>query len=219
MHVELVDQMGDDLSVVRAARVSTGTDKRIEPEGAPEALIRFLMSNRHASPFEHVTATFRMEVPIFVAREWMRHRTQSFNEESGRYRELEPHFYQPSYEHRPVKQMGKPGAYDLRHGHHEQRKTVRKCTEQAYRMAWDEYCIMLEEGIAREVARMVLPVGIYTSFYATANLRNWFNFLALRTEGQAMFEIRQAAQMIEVELEKVAPISLACWQEYGRGQL
>lgn len=217
MHVSLESFMGDDLSIVRAARISTGAET-VELDGAAQGLVRFLMKNRHASPFEHVTATFRIEAPLFVAREWMRHRTQSFNEESGRYTELKPRFYMPAQD-RPLKQMGKPGAYDMRPGCKEQQDVTEGELGFVYRESWKAYRRMIEAGVAREVARMALPVGIYTSFYATANLRNWLNFLSLRTEDQAMFEIRQAAYQIEVLLEYVAPYALSCWQEYGRGSL
>jgi thymidylate synthase (FAD) len=212
MGVTLVDSMGGDQSIVSAARVSTGSAGTAE---ADRGLIKFLMKNRHASPFEHVTATFLVECPIFVTREWHRHRTQSFNETSGRYRILEPKFYIPG-EDRPLQQIGKVGSYDFVVGTELQQEHTREQLTAAYTTAWDHYQFLLNQGVAKEVARMVLPVGIYTSFYATANLRNWLGFLSLRTAADAMQEIRDAAAKIETHLHRIAPVTLEAWDAFGR---
>lgn len=215
MGVTLIDSMGDEQSIVKAARVSTQTE--CQP-GADEGLIRFLMRNKHASPFEHITMTFLIDVPMFVRSEWMRHRTFSYNEVSGRYSELKPKFYMPS-DARPICQMGKPGAYRFKNGVREQQVAVTESLYEGYEVAWGLYRYQLEQGIAKEVARMVLPVALYTQFYVTGNLRNWLNFLSLRTAEDALYEIRAAAGHVEAELRKVTPAVLFMWDEYGRGQL
>lgn len=214
----LVDSMGDDEAVVRAARVSiVGAGAETEA-GEKKGLLNFLMKNSHASPFEHVTAKFLIECPIFVTREVHRHRTFSYNEVSGRYSVLEPKFYAPD-EDRPLTQVGKPGSYRFEIGTDEQYLTTLSNLRYCYQTAWDSYEFLLEKGIAKEVARDVLPVGIFTSFYMTGNLRNWLNFLKLRTAPDALYEIRLVAAAVETQLHKIAPVSLNLWDENGRGQL
>jgi thymidylate synthase (FAD) len=218
--VSEVQQTGSDSLVVAAARVSTrGLAEDVsEPLSARDAgLIGFLMWNRHASPFEHGSLTVAVEAPIFVAREWMRHRTQSFNEESGRYRELKPVFYSPEIT-RPMVQVGKPGAYTF-----EPAEVLASDAELAVaevaRHSWAWYQDLLSYGVAKEVARNVLPLATYTSFYATANLRNWLNFLSLRSAPDALYEIRQAAVEVEHIVQAHWPASYAAWVDNGRGQL
>lgn len=214
----LVDTMGDDESVVHAARVSI-VGARAETEGGEKTgLINFLMKNSHASPFEHVTATFLVECPIFVTREVHRHRTFSYNEVSGRYSVLEPKFYVPPAA-RPLTQVGKPGSYRFEEGTDEQAMLALGELRFAYQTCWNGYERLLEAGIAKEVARDLLPVGIYTSFYMTGNLRNWLNFLKLRTAPDALYEIRDMAAEVEEQLERIAPTCLECWNKNGRGQI
>lgn len=225
MGVELIDSMGSDLTCARAAWVSTASDTRDDPEpGHIEGLIGYLIRSRHASPFEHATLTFAIEAPLFVVREWMRHRTQSYNEVSGRYTELPGVFYLPP-DGRPCRQVGKPGAYT-----YEQDETTLRTAqgglEVAYRHAWDAYQLMLKDGVAREVARIALPVGLYTRWYATANLRNWLGFLSLRTTSDQaavpsfpMEEIRWAANQLEAFIAERFPITHAAWVQAGRTTL
>jgi thymidylate synthase (FAD) len=178
--VELIDSMGDLQRIVEAARVSTkGADARGSEES--EGLVRYLFNNKHASPFEHVVFTFCVQAPIFVTREMLRHRISSFNEESGRYSELKPLFYVPG-EGRPLVQVGKVGAYNFVEGDEAQRDIMEACHKAAYTVAYGCYQTMLDSGIAREVARNVLPVGLYSSLYYTANLRSLTNFLSLRVD-------------------------------------
>jgi|SRR5581483_10185944 len=208
---DLVQSMGDDLSVVNAARVSL--QKHSEAVGAADiGLIKFLMKNRHTSPFEHTSATFLIDAPIFVAREWHRHRTQSYNEVSGRYSKLQMRFYVPAPE-RPLVQQGKPGEYTFTPGTTMQYVTLLDSIHDACHRAEKEYEQMLEAGIAKEVARMVLPVNTYTSWYATANLLNWLRFLDLRTHGTAMWEIRQLAWQVHDQLVELYPVSMEAWAE------
>lgn len=214
----LIDQMGNDDSIVHAARVSI-VGARAETEGGEKTgLLNFLMKNRHASPFEHVTATFMIECPIFVTREVHRHRTFSYNEVSGRYSVLEPKFYIPRSD-RPLTQVGKPGAYRFEEGTDEQFMLVLAENRFCYQTCWNSYEHMLENGIAKEVARDILPVGVFTAFYMTGSLRNWFNFLSLRTAPDALFEIRDLAGQIEEALIEVAPISMELWAKNDRNSL
>lgn len=214
----LINSMGNDETVIHAARVSiVGAEAETE-EGERKGLLNFLMKNRHASPFEHITATFLVECPIFVTREVHRHRTFSYNEVSGRYSVLKPKFYAPNFD-RPMTQVGKPGAYKFEQGTDEQVLEVWKELRFSYQAAWNAYEYMLDQGIAKEVARDCLPVGIFTSFYMTGNLRNWMNFLSLRTSSDALYEIRQLAGRVETQLHKLFPTVLNLWDENGRGSL
>lgn len=218
LKADLIDHMGTPLSIVNAARVSFN-DTHQEMTEKDEGLIRFLMKNRHASPFEHCVATFRIEAPIFIAREWMRHRTQSYNEWSGRYSQLEPKFYAPNYD-RPLIQVGKPGEYTFEVPQDDATNIeLYRELRFSYQTAWNCYEYLLDAGIAKEVARNALPVGVYTSWYATANLRNWLNFLSLRTDGQALFEIRELAFQVEEKLFDLYPTVLESWDKTGRGSL
>lgn len=212
--IELVDHMGTELNIVNAARVSFD-QKSEELTEKDLGLIKFLMRERHASPFESCVATFRVNAPIFVVREWMRHRTQSFSEKSGRYTTLSPQFYTPNSD-RPLQQVGKAGAYTFEEGTELQKEVVRREIRLSAQTSWDSYEAMLNEGIAKEVARSVLPVNIYTTWMATANLRNWLGFLSLRAEDQALYEIRQLAFQIEDSLAELYPVTLEAWNKFGR---
>lgn len=215
LKVDLVDFMGKDLTVVNAARVSLNQHSDVMEE-KDAGLVNFLMKNKHASPFEHCVASFLIEAPIFVAREWHRHRTQSFNEVSGRYTELKPKFYAPDYD-RPLIQVGKPGAYRFEvAGDDMLNIDLYKEFRHSCQTAWNAYEFLLEKGVAKEVARMILPVNIYTGWYATGNLRNWMGFLALRTDGQAMYEIRQLAYQVEKHLTKLFPVAMETWAKNER---
>lgn len=179
--VELIKSSASDLDVVAAARVSTQAERSLSEVSDEEArrLINFLMRERHGSPFEHSVFTFLVSAPIFVWREHMRHRMVSYNEESGRYRQLEPVFYVPATD-RPLKQIGKPGAYEFVEGTYQQQRMVDGETRRIAREAYESYLALLDEGVAREVARMVLPVNIYSTAYVTINARSLMNFLSLR---------------------------------------
>ncbi len=165
--VRLDSAMADDLSVVNSARVSFAVRKE-EMDDRDKGLIRFLMRDRHGTPFEHNSLRFHIRCPIFVVREWMRHRISSFNEESGRYHQLEADFYVPEV-HNVRSQVGKPGAYTFERVDDELANETRSRFEQIYRDVYKEYQEMLEQGVAKEVARAILPVGIYTQFYWTLN--------------------------------------------------
>lgn len=181
MDVQLVDWMGDDYSIVQSARVSTlgSTSQEVSDKGNA-GLINFLMRDRHGTPFEHNSFTFRISAPLFVFYEFHRHRVGwSYNEESARYRELDPVFYVPGVD-RNLRQTGKPGAYTFEPGTKEQHELTVEAHKSIAECAWHDYQEMLKAGVAREVARNVLPVSIFKTMYATANLRSLFSFLSLR---------------------------------------
>lgn len=207
MRVELIKCNASDADVARAAWVSNyGEDAREKDAGRIEGLINYLYRERHMSPFEHGSFTFFVDVPIFVAREFMRHRTFSYNEISGRYTTLKPKFYIPSTD-RPLVQQGKVGQYTFTPGTDEQYAKLMKWDQASYQTAWDAYQLLVERGVAREVARNVLPVGIYTQFYATVNPRNLMQFLDLRTAGNALYEIRDTAEQMEDYFEEAMPLT------------
>lgn len=219
MTVNLVDCMASDAAVVRAARVSSGT----ESDGDRDTgLINFLMRDRHGSPFEHNAFTFYIEAPIFVFREFMRHRIASYNEESARYKELEPVFYVPN-EDRNLIQTGKVGAYEFVPGTHDQYLDVHYSIIESTKITYDAYKYLLKNGIAREVARMVLPVNIYSSMYVTLNARSLMNFLSLRTKSDESAypsfpqrEIELVAEQMEAYFAAKMPVTWSKFCANGR---
>lgn len=224
--VELIDWMPKDTTagerVVQAARVSSGTDATTATPGANRGLLKMLARDRHGSPFEHVIFTWRIETPIFVAREFFRHRIASYNETSGRYRVMDPIFYVPPRE-RPLVQRGKPGAYTFEPGTAIQYETMIDCQKSIAECAWHDYKQQLDAGIAREVARNVLPLSLFTSFYVTMNLRAFTNFTSLRwahPDAQVptfpLYEIEQVAKLVEHDVDTLAPSIMKNFNENGR---
>jgi thymidylate synthase (FAD) len=224
--VELVRSSASDADVVFAARVSTVGEQSLADVDADPAeasgLINFLMRERHGSPFEHNSMTFFVQAPIFVWREHMRHRIASYNEESGRYRELLPIFYIPARE-RNVVQVGKPGAYEFLPGTADQYELIEAQMRSSCEQAYAAYQSMLEAGVAREVARMVLPVSIYSSAYVTMNARALMNFLSLRKKSDdSQFpsypqrEIEMVAEAYETAWSNLMPLSYTAFIRNGR---
>lgn len=220
MTVELVQSMGDDDAVVKAARVSTGSGSSSAERDA--GLINYLMRDRHGTPFEHNGFTFYIEAPIFVFREFMRHRIASYNEESGRYKELDPVFYTPAPERKLI-QVGKTGAYEFVEGTSEQYETTRSEIYTSSRNAYEHYKTMLDAGVARELARAVLPVNIYSSMYVTMNARALMNFLSLRTARPGTYfpsfpqrEIEMVAEKMEELWADKMPITYETFNKNGR---
>lgn len=221
-----IDHMGGDEAVIQAMLVSSDKDHLTEEmKDLPktEGRIRFLMRKKHGSVFEHNSLKFYVEAPIFVFREWHRHRIGwSYNEQSGRYSELPPMFYIPPRE-RPLKQVGKPGNYTYVPGTDDEHDwLVRDMKNQAISQ-YISYQERLNRGIAKEVARMSLGVNIYSKMYATCNARSLMAFLSLRTnEPEAtfpstpMWEIEAAARMTEETLKTLFPITYNAWVEFGR---
>jgi thymidylate synthase (FAD) len=224
--VELVRAGARDADVIFAARVSTQGEQSLEhldDEAERSAgLINYLMRARHGSPFEHNSMTFYVQAPIFVFREFMRHRIASYNEESGRYRELRPVFYVPGPQ-RKLCQVGKPGHYEFVDGTPEQLALVEAETKQACTQAYAAYQRMLEAGVAREVARIVLPLTIYSSMYVTMNARSLMNFFSLRTSRpDAHFpsypqrEIEMVAEEMEAHWARLMPLTHGAFEANGR---
>jgi thymidylate synthase (FAD) len=224
--VELVKHSASDDDVAFAARVSTMGERAQSQIGAEDSklggLINFLMRDRHGSPFEHSVFTFYVKAPIFVWREHMRHRIASYNEESGRYRVLDPEFYIPNKD-RKLLQIGKPGAYVFEDGTDEQHAIVYSNYRRVCRQSYMEYEEMVRLGIAREVARGVLPLTIYSSAYVTINSRSLMNFLSLRrnVEGQSFpsypqREIEMVAEKYEEFFKKLMPLTHKAFIENGR---
>ena len=224
--VELVRASAQDADVLFAARVSTQGEQSLDQldadAGRSKGLINYLMRDRHGSPFEHNSMTFYVQAPIFVFREFMRHRMASYNEESGRYRELRPVFYVPGPQRR-LQQRGKPGHYEFVEGTPEQLELVQAETRRVCEEAYAAYQRMLAAGVAREVARIVLPVTIYSSMYVTLNARSLMNFLSLRTarEGSTFpsfpqREIEMCAERMEELWAGLMPLTHAAFEANGR---
>jgi len=234
--VQLIQHMGSDLSVIQAARVSTNNDFGVFTEGGSFAghsgmewsekdkgLIRYLLREKHGTPFEHNSITFRVEAPIFVFREFHRHRVGfSYNEMSGRYTKLEPEFYIPSPE-RPLINVGTSSKPEMAPADEYIDHATITLLKESYEQAWTHYESLLNLGIANEVARAVLPVGIKSKMYVTANLRAWMNFLSLRTHDEnaahvsrPQYEIELVARKIEHELGILFPLSMQYFNEFKR---
>lgn len=223
--VELVKYSASDADIAFAARVSTQGERSQEvDQDDPKlgGLINFLMKERHGSPFEHSVFTFYVKAPIFVWREHMRHRIASYNEESGRYRVLDPEFYVPPKDRKLI-QVGKPGAYVFESGTEDQYILVGRQITRASEEAYERYELMLQEGVAREVARAVLPVNIYSSAYVTINARSLMNFLSLRraVEGShfpsyPQREIEMVAEKYEDIFEQLMPLTHKAFVDNGR---
>lgn len=213
--VRLVDHMGSDLSVVRAARVSyaaswwAGQDR-----GSDEKLIRYLWKHKHTTPFESVTFTFEVKAPIFVFRQWHRHRTFSYNELSARYRELPEEFYVPSPdkigEQSTVNKQGRTLTDDCL-------VATRARELESYKascaVAFSKYKMFLEWGWPRELARAMLPLSTYSHMFATVNLLNLFKFLTLRCDPHAQYEIRVYAEAMRELIRSVTPVCVKAWEE------
>jgi len=225
MTVDLVKHSASDMDIVWAARVSTNGERAKDSkttEAEASGLINFLMRERHGTPFEHSTFTFFVSAPIFVWREHMRHRVASYNEESGRYRELDPVFYVPD-DNRNLQQIGKAGKYEFVPGTYEQRMQIQVRTKEISRQAYWDYRQMLRNGIAREVARITLPLNIYSSAYVTMNARALMNFLSLRTKDDNSHfpsypqrEIEMVAEGYERVFQQIMPLTHDAFCKNGR---
>ena len=230
--VELVRSSASDSDVLFAARVSTQGEQTLEAaasrvdasedEKRSKGLINYLMRDRHGSPFEHNSLTFYVQAPIFVFREFQRHRIASYNEESGRYKELSPVFYVPGPE-RNLVQIGKTGHYEFIPGTAEQTALVEQETRTVSLQAYESYQRMLEAGVAREVARIVLPLNIYSSMYVTMNSRALMNFLSLRTKREGTHfpsfpqrEIEMCAEKMEDAWAQLMPFTYEAFNKNGR---
>lgn len=219
--VNLIDHMGSDAAICQAARVSTAGEN--EADEANAGLIGYLMKHRHGSPFEHGALKFFVEAPIFVFREFHRHRAGwSYNEMSGRYRQLEPRFYRPGPSRKLVN-TGSSARPEFDMGDMDQYTLVRRVVEQQYEDAWAAYQDLLAAGIANEVARLVLPVGVMTQMYATCNPRSLMHFLSLRVDSpdsavrsRPQWEIQLVAERMEAEFARLFPATHEAFVANGR---
>lgn len=220
----LDEWMGSDRKIARMAWVSYGNQDSERTDEEVNGVLRYMMKHRHGSPFEHVVFTFYVKAPIFVAREWFRHRVGSFNEISGRYKTLEPEFYIPS-EIRIKGGSNKQGSIYADDVWAQSKDwvdladfdaTMKKDLTNTYEIAYDTYVAMIEAGVANEIARLVLPVGLYTQWFWTVNLRSLFNFMNLRSDEKAQWEIRQYSIGVEDIVKDLVPMSYAAWEDNGR---
>lgn len=213
--VRLVDHMGSDLSIARAARVSYDAAWRAgEDQGSDAKLIRYLWNNHHTTPFEAVSFTFEIKAPIFVFRQWHRHRTWSYNELSARYRELPEEFYIPQPEQISIQSKdNKQGRSNT--GGAEDFVAMRQRESDALRIACQQsfnvYRDLLASGWPRELARSVLPVATYSHMFASVDLLNLLKFLTLRCDAHAQYEIRVYADAMRDLIRPVVPVALAAW--------
>jgi thymidylate synthase (FAD) len=213
--VRLVDYLGSDDRVVQAARVSYGAGTKSYREDA--ALIDYLLRNDHTSPFEQVVLTFHMKLPIFVARQMVRHRTARLNEISGRYSVLKDDFYIPSQEDIALQsQDNKQGRSDEPVSE-ETAQQIRKLLEKGQKEAYQSYIQLVEQGLARELARINLPLSLYTEWYWQMDLHNLFHFLKLRLDLHAQKEIRAYAKVMFDIANTVAPLCCASFEQHILG--
>lgn len=214
-YVRLVDHMGSDLSIVRSARVSYNAEWRTgEDDGKDAKLINYLVKNRHTTPFESVSFTFEVKAPIFVFRQWHRHRTWAYNEVSARYTELPEEYYIPAIDIITEQSTSnKQMRTDVQNPHAQEIQDIMRAQNNG---AFKAYLRLLELGCPRELARSVLPVATYSKMFGTVNLHNLFHFLGLRTHSHAQYEIRvYAVAMLEL-IREFVPISVAAWEEHNK---
>ena len=205
--------MGSDLSIVRNARVSYDAEWRAGDDDKGDArLINYLYRNGHNTPFEAVTITFDVKAPIFVYRQWHRHRTQSYNELSARYKELPNEYYVPDI--KQITMQSKDNKQMRTDEIHPDAEHIREAIDIHSGMAHAAYKTLIEKGCPRELARSLLPMGTYSHMFATANLHNWFRFLGERLHPHAQYEIRVYAQAILELLEPIAPVAVAAFKKH-----
>lgn len=214
--VRLVDHMGDDLSIVQAARVSYDAEWRTgEDAGKDEKLIAYLMRNNHTSPFEMVEFKFEVKAPIFVFRQWHRHRTWSFNEISGRYAELPEEYYVPEVGHIGIQSAHNKQMRDF--VENDAAPQAVKVMELANSLAFSDYHYLLNLGVPRELARSILPVATYSHMFAKVDLHNLFHFLRLRLHSHAQYETRVYAEAMLQLIEPIVPVAVKYFKEYNNG--
>lgn len=204
--VQLIDWMGDDKRAVNAARVSFLKDDLGSSEltSRDEKLIRFLVNHRHTSPFEHMYATFRIKCPLFVRAQIMRHRTFSYNEVSRRYTDEEIEFYLPEYLYKQADKNLQCSSDERLENEYILKGIYKHSTEASF----ESYQILLDNGVSRESARMVLPQNLYTTFWMSGNLHNFLKFLSLRLDEHVQYETVRVAQGIEDLLRQRFPVTL-----------
>jgi thymidylate synthase (FAD) len=206
--VRLIDFMGGDETVVLAARVSTG--KGLKGEEQDRKLIHYLMKHRHETPFEHSVFQFHISCPLFVARQWFRHRVASYNERSGRYVEYEDEFYLPDR----LRLQAKSNKQASEFGEIPNERELIQMIQETYELVYERYKKLLASGVARELARAILPLSLYTQFYWTINARSLMNFINLRADASAQWEIRQYAEAIAKIFKAKMPWTWEAFVQY-----
>lgn len=210
--VELIDSMGSDQRVVQAARVSFNGDEEVRPPEDDQKLIKYLLKNHHTSPFEHVVFTFHAKVPIFVARQWMRHRTWAYNEISARYTEVESDYYFPD-EWRAQSSSNRQASDGLI----DEQEICNDRYADTVTEALSAYDRLMEYGVSREMARMVLPQSMFTRFYGTVNLHNLLHFIRLRDHAHAQAEIVEYARAMRELIKPFVPWTIQALEEIENG--
>lgn len=211
--VRLVDHMGSDLAISRAARVSYDAAWRAgEDEGSDAKLIRYLWKHQHTTPFEAVEFQFEVMAPIFVFRQWHRHRTASISELSARYRELPETYYLPEPENIGTQATSSKQARDITGEMRAERSVEIAELDEACRQAFRQYRKLLESGWPRELARMVLPLNTYSHMFWKVNLRNLFHFMTLRCDAHAQYEIRVYANAMRELIRPIVPVAVSAWE-------
>lgn len=211
--VRLVDFMGDDSSIVQAARVSYG--KGTKSVRQDRGLVRYLMRHRHTTPFEMVEFKFHVKLPIFVARQWIRHRTANVNEYSGRYSEMKDDFYTPEISNiRPQSKSNKQGRGNEVFDNNEA-NVIKNKINNYQTQSFNHYEDLLETGLAREIARINLPLSNYTEWYWKIDLHNLFHFLKLRMDSHAQYEIRIYAEKMAEIVKAVVPVAYEAFEDYS----
>ncbi len=215
--VRLVDYMGGDARIVQSARVSYGAGTKTVRQD--RGLIHYLMKNWHTSPFEQVQLTFHTKMPVFVARQWVRHRTARLNEISGRYSVMKDEFYVPSPENiRPQSTNNKQGRSEERYTPEAEQEII-QMFEDEQRTIYGNYEKLLEKNLARELARNNLPLSLYTEWYWQIDLHNLFHFLRLRMDAHAQYEIRVYAEAMAQCAKAVAPLAYEAFEEHILGSV
>lgn len=209
--IRLVESMGNDLSIIRNARNSYDAAWRAgDDEGSDNRLMRYLWRNGHTTPFESVTFTFEVKAPIFVFRQWHRHRTWSFNELSARYKEMSEECYIPDAD--KMGAQSKNNKQGRTHEPVEDAEWARSLMIDANQESFESYRCLLALGVSRELARTVLPVATYSNMFATVNLLNLMKFLTLRCDEHAQYEIRVYADAMREIARSVVPVAIAAWE-------
>ena len=215
--VRLIEHMGSDLSIVRNARVSYDAEWRSgEDEGKDIKLLDYLIKNKHTSPFESCVFTFEVKAPIFVLRQWHRHRTWSFNEISARYAQLPEEYYVPELEQ--ITTQSASNKQMRTDEQHLNATAIRTVISETNRTAFEEYHWLIEQGCPRELARSVLPVGTYSHMFATVDLHNLMHFLKLRLHSHSQYEIRVYAEAMLKLIEPIVPHSVAAFKKHVLGE-
>lgn len=205
--VKMQDMMGGDWAVLDAARVSYRSSSK--GEEADKKLIRYLLKNHHGTPFEHVVLKFHVKLPIFVARQWIRHRTSSYNEVSARYTEMSEEFYLPKT-WRAQDTKNRQGSVESPEVNQEHCHAILR---QSSQMSMESYRLLLAAGVAKEMARFALPVNLYTEWIWTPNARALLNFLTLRCDSHAQWETRQYAYALSWIMRQVMPWTFEAWED------